>query len=227
MESLVPLIGRDALDRNEDLKTRIQLIIEEEFGHKLRFVDGGSIYVVHRADPLKLFIPFTVSIEGAIDPLLREDMIGPIRKSFPSAFHIEGPVEHIPRLLHAQEDELSLGHVNRAPVLMRRVVSLIFQHLSEEHYSVEEMALELGIGKSTLDRRFHEWHGVGPNTLRYRIQMCEARRLLIDTECQAKEISETVGYGSIVSFDHAFHRFWKNSPSQMRAKYRSLAQNVE
>ncbi len=186
MHSVVPFIGKDALEKNEGLKNRIQYIIEEIFGHELRFVDAGSVFTLHRADPLEIFVPFTVAIEGAVSPQFRDDVFGPIQKLFPTSLHIQASAEQLPGILMNRVEELSLGHFHEAPETVHKVISLIYKHLADEKHSVENMAQELGLSKSNLNRIFHDWNGKGPNSLRHTIQMIESKRLIVSTMFRIK-----------------------------------------
>jgi AraC-like DNA-binding protein len=224
MHSVVPFIGEDALEKKVGLKTRIQYIVEEFFGHELKFVGAGSIHPLHLASPLEVFVPFSIGIEGVVETSLKEDILHPIQKLFPLSPHIEAKAEQLPSILKNRSEELSLGHISTAPEIVRRAIALIYRNLSVEKYSIEKMSIELGLSKSTLDRVFHEWSGKGPNALRHNIQMSEAKRLILTTEFQIKSISDAVGYSSPDSFDHSFRLFWGSSPSQMREKSRSQPQ---
>ncbi len=227
MHSIVPFIGGDALEKNQSLKARIQHIIEEIFGHELRFVDEGSVFVLHRADPLKILVPFTVSIEGVASPRMGNDILHPIQKLFPSAPHIETPLDQLPSVLMSRGQELSLGHFTSDSSLIRKEVWYVYQNLSRHGYNLSMIAHDIGISRSALERECARIGGEhGAAHIMKRIKMTEASRMVIETEADINEIAYAVGFENLASFDRAFIRAWGTSPSYLRRNAKSLGRNA-
>jgi AraC-like DNA-binding protein len=224
MESIVPIIGSGVLDKNEGLKARIRYIIEEEFGHELRFVDEGSVFVLHRANPLKLLVPFTVTIEGATDVLAEKDMLEPIRMLFPSSVHIKSIAPDLPRLLKGLAKEISLGHLNGAPIELRKATKVIYKRMDEESLSVPLVAKEIGVSKSTLERVSHTTLSLGAGHIISQFRMQEAKRMILETEFPINTIGFAVGYSSLSSFDRTFFHFWGHSATDLRQNAKSMSQ---
>ncbi len=224
MESVVPLIGRNVLDKNAGLKARIRYIVEEEFGHELRFVDEGSVFGLHRANPLKLMVPFTITIEGATDSLSENDILEPIQTLFPSSIRIKGSSDHLPRMLVKLATELSLGHVNGGPIELRKATKVIYKRMDEEALSVPMVAKEIGVSKSTLERVAHASLSLGAGHVISQYRMEEAKRMTLETEFPINTIGFAVGYSSLSSFDRTFSRYWGHSATDLRQNAKSVSQ---
>ncbi len=226
MDSVVPLIGWNVLEHNEGLKNRIRYIVEQEFGHELRVVDVGSVFKLYQADPLKLVVPFTVGIEGAIDSILRDDMLALIQRHFPSSPYIEAGVEYLPQTLKNRAEELSLGHINGAPDFLRSAVRQIYKNLSRHDYRLTMMARDIGMSQSSLERRCSQIGEHGAGHVMLRIRMAEAKRMVLETDATINEIAYAVGYDDLAIFDRAFTHLWKSSPTQLRRKAKSVREKA-
>jgi AraC-like DNA-binding protein len=227
IRTVVPLIGRAALDPVPDLLTRIQSLVEDDFGHTLKFVDAGSVHDVAKFDPLKVSVPFSIEVEGVIEPALVRDWMEVIIRIFPSSLHIVKRADHIPIELKKQAVALSLGHVNGSPVVIHNAVKLAYKHLSDAGFGVPELATELAISKATLERACLKcgFHGAGH--LLSQIQMEEAKRMVLETSAPINQIAMTVGYENLPSFDRRFHAAWGCSPGKMRQNAKSVSQNAK
>jgi len=226
IRTIVPLIGREALDKIPYLWGRIQSVVEEDFGHSLTPVDAGSIYDLGRSNPLKVSIPFCIEVAGVTDPLLVTDWMAMLTKTFPSLTHIIKRADFIPVTLKEQAVALSLGHVNGSPPLIRNAVRIAYKRISDPSFGTRELSRELAVSKATLERTFQRQGLPGAGHLLTRIKMEEAKRMVLETTAPINEIALAVGYENLASFDRRFCIAWGCSPTQMRQNAKSVSQNA-
>lgn|GEM_PF-5173919 len=226
MDSLVPLIGHEAFSKNAAFVTRLQFIVEEELGHELRLVDAGRILDFVRAKPLRTVVPFAIAVKG-VNPALKTDLSDTLRKIFPSSFLVEGSLESLPELLKQRSTALSLGHLNGAPIELRKAVKVIYKRMDDEELSVLSIANEIGVSKSTLERLTHSTLSLGAGHVIYRLRMEEAHRLTIESLIPVNAIGFAVGYSNLSSFGRAFLRFWGQSATVVRQNAESVSQNAQ
>jgi AraC-like DNA-binding protein len=224
MDSLVPIIGHELLEKNSALIARVKYTIEEEFGHELRFVDAGKLLDLQRADPLLTSVPFAIAIKG-VDPSLRADLLESLEQVFPSASLIEGEGELLPRLLKQHTNELSLGHLNGVPLEIRKAIRVIYKRMHQESLNVPLIAKDIGVSKSTLERVSYSAFSTGAGHVIARYRMEEAGRILVESKAPVNAISFAVGYSSLTSFDRAFSRYWGHSATDLRQIVKSVSQN--
>jgi AraC-like DNA-binding protein len=227
MESVVPIFGHEALNGNVLLKNRIKSIVEDDLGHSARFTDTGSVADLHHSNLLRIVIPFTITVAGAVDGILKEDFLTPLEVLFPLAINLEAIAEHIPAVLKRQAEALSLGHVNGGPSDIRRAMKVIYQYLSKPDFNVAFLSQTLGLSKSTLERAFTKWGDTGVGHAVQKIRLMEAYRLAVTTNFKIEAISFAVGYENLSSFDRAFNREFGTSVTTLRQDANSMSRNAK
>jgi AraC-like DNA-binding protein len=88
----------------------------------------------------------------------------------------------------------------------------ILDHLSDVQFGVEELASEVGLSRSHLNRKLNAIANMGPNSYIRKIRMEKAAELLLDGELTISEISMDVGFNSISYFSRTFKSYYKLSP---------------
>ncbi|MEM6329369.1 MAG: DNA-binding transcriptional regulator [Planctomycetota bacterium] len=81
---------------------------------------------------------------------------------------------------------------------------------------VEQVAKDVGISRSTLERRFRRTFGRSPAAEIERLRMARARLLLSETTERVAAIAKTTGYNSAAQFITAFKRHNQLTPGQYR-----------
>lgn len=87
-------------------------------------------------------------------------------------------------------------------------------------FSIQKLAWELKIGRSTLNRLFQRYLGVSPHAYWTRIRMERAKSLIREGRHSIKEIAELLGIGNPFYFSTAFRRYTGVSPLQYRKEHR-------
>lgn len=100
---------------------------------------------------------------------------------------------------------------------------LELMHARPHHpWTLEELARQVGVSRSTLARRFRAAVGEPPLSYLTRWRMGLAMELLRDTRTPLATIARRTGYGSAFAFSAAFRRVTSEAPSHYRARTREL-----
>lgn len=89
-----------------------------------------------------------------------------------------------------------------------------------EPWTLERLAAEIHVSRSTLARRFLDRVGESPLTYLARWRMDLAARWLRETDAPVGEVGRRVGYGSEFAFNRAFSRIRGESPGRYRRRRR-------
>jgi AraC-like DNA-binding protein len=105
----------------------------------------------------------------------------------------------------------ALAHIHRSP---------------ERHWTIADLAQEVGISRSVLAERFRHFLGEPPMTYlsRWRLQL--GARMLSSTSHSVARISGEVGYESEPAFNRAFRREFGLPPARFRTRAKSARNAV-
>jgi iron complex transport system substrate-binding protein len=78
------------------------------------------------------------------------------------------------------------------------------------------LAAELGMGETTLRRRFRKATGTSPHGYVLQCRLAEARRLLGETDLPVKSIAERLGYRDVYFFSRQFRQLAGVPPTVYR-----------
>lgn len=98
---------------------------------------------------------------------------------------------------------------------LRRAMEIIS---SQPPHSVRELARELRLSPTHLQRLFKQETGVRIGRLLAEHRLSKATELLSGTDMEIKEIAYKIGYGHHSSFVRAFQRRFGQSPKRYRQK---------
>jgi DNA-binding response OmpR family regulator len=101
-------------------------------------------------------------------------------------------------------------------VFLERVTAIIEKHLSEEEFSVETFAAEIGMSRSQLHRKLKALTNKGPNELIRSFRLQRAAELIRQDAGSLAEIAYQVGFGSQAYFTRSFGEEFGVSPSEYR-----------
>ena len=89
-----------------------------------------------------------------------------------------------------------------------------------EGISIDEIVQQVGLTRSSLERRFRKWLNHSPQHELRVTQMARARTLLDETDLSLKRIAELVGIGHPEYLHVVFKRIYQVSPGEYRRKLR-------
>ena len=102
--------------------------------------------------------------------------------------------------------------------LIRKVAEVVFEHLAESEFSVEDLCLGVGMSKATLYRKLKALTGQSTNEFMQTTRLKYAARMLAQTDKPVSEIAYEVGFSDPYYFSRAFKKLFGLSPKQWREK---------
>lgn len=100
--------------------------------------------------------------------------------------------------------------------LIKRVVEIIFEHMGESEFSVDDLCMNIGMSKATLYRKLKALTGQSTNEFVQSTRLKYAARILTETEKTVSEIAYEVGFSDPYYFSRAFKKIFGKSPKQWR-----------
>ncbi len=100
-------------------------------------------------------------------------------------------------------------------------------HRPEYPWSLDELAREAGLSRSTLAERFTHLVGIPPMQYLAHWRMQLASTLLSGTATGLAEVAERVGYGSEAAFSRAFKRYVGMAPAHWRQGQRNPDERIQ
>ena len=97
----------------------------------------------------------------------------------------------------------------------RRLLMTDFQ----SKYTLDSLAKEVGLGKTTLASEFREKYGVTATALRREARLQEALRLIRQTNKSLSIVAEEVGFSSQNNFSTAFKERFRVTPREARQRW--------
>jgi AraC-like DNA-binding protein len=98
--------------------------------------------------------------------------------------------------------------------LLLRLVENIESNLSDEHFTVDQLALQMGISRPQLYRKVMSLTGKSPNEFIRNFRMSTARTLLRSRADNVSQIALTVGYNNPSYFARYFRETYGCTPSE-------------
>ncbi|MBQ6577031.1 MAG: response regulator [Bacteroidales bacterium] len=98
--------------------------------------------------------------------------------------------------------------------LMEKMFSCLKEHLSDEHYSIGDLCLELGLSQTIFYKKIKALTGMTPNALITHFRFSEVLELMRSGEYNLSEISSMTGFSSIATFSRRFREIYDMSPSE-------------
>ena len=101
---------------------------------------------------------------------------------------------------------------------IKRAIALVEQNLSDSEFSVETMAAEVGMARTTLYKKLMAITGQGPAEFIRTIRIKRGRALLEASQMQVTEIAYAVGFTTVKSFTMNFKSEYGMTPTEFRQK---------
>ena len=99
--------------------------------------------------------------------------------------------------------------------ILQKVKDIVTSKLGE-HFTLPDLAREVGMGEFKLKNAFKKTYGVGIFEYQLHDRMRESKKLLEETEMPIKFISKNMGYKYVTSFITAFRKYFGYPPSVLR-----------
>ncbi len=102
---------------------------------------------------------------------------------------------------------------------LQNVHGLIHSQLSEEQFTVEQLAGQMYMHRSSFCRKYKSISGQCPSKTIQIMRMHKAKELLLLTSLPVAQITQAVGFKEISNFSRAFKRFYRKSPTRLRSEW--------
>ena len=159
------------------------------------------------------------SVSSTIRSLI-DLMIAELTRRAPGFYTV---INHLAYLLFVQvlRQQIQLGQVDSGllAALFDRKISLALSAIHnhpEQAWSLESLAREAAMGRSSFARHFNDLAGVPPMQYLTAWRMQQAKKLLETTQYSMQDIAERCGYESEAAFRKAFKKTIGMPPGQVR-----------
>lgn len=127
------------------------------------------------------------------------------------------------RMRESYKIEIDMSNVevkasNTDEQLIRRVVEVVFEHLGESEFAVDDLCMSVGMSKATLYRKLKALTGQSTNEFIQSTRLKYAARILAETDRNISEVAYEVGFSDPYYFSRAFKKVFGVSPKQWREK---------
>ena len=98
---------------------------------------------------------------------------------------------------------------------IKRLNSLMEEHMSDENFNVSTLTMELGMSRTGLFTKMKNLYGVSPQAWITNRRLNRAMELLKTREYNVSEVSDKVGFATITGFSRSFKNKFGASPSSI------------
>jgi AraC-like DNA-binding protein len=105
---------------------------------------------------------------------------------------------------------------------LKKAMNLIEEHLSDEHYSVEQLSADLCMSRMTFYRKIQSATGQKPTEFIRTIRLRRAAELLHEGRLTVSEICYATGFSSVSYFSRCFRTMFGISPTQFIEEHRII-----
>jgi DNA-binding response OmpR family regulator/anti-sigma regulatory factor (Ser/Thr protein kinase) len=102
---------------------------------------------------------------------------------------------------------------------IQKAIALVEKNISDSEFSVETMASEVGMSRSTLYKKLMAITGLGPAEFIRTIRVKRGKALLETSQMQITEIAYAVGFTTVKSFTMNFKAEYGMTPTEFRQKF--------
>ncbi len=101
-------------------------------------------------------------------------------------------------------------------VFITKLTEIVLDHLTDEGFSVERLAQEVGMSRANLYRRLKSIKDQDVSRFIREVRLQRAMEMLRNKQGTAAEISFRVGFGSPAYFNKCFHEYYGYSPGKVK-----------
>jgi len=113
---------------------------------------------------------------------------------------------------------LEVHQTNMEPTFIERVTRITEENLTNEQFSVEELANAMGMSYASLYRQVKgNTHKTISQFVR-EIRLKKANEILLQEDITASEVAYRVGFGSPTYFSKCFHNYFGYAPGEFRKR---------
>ena len=123
-------------------------------------------------------------------------------------------------LYYLQEEFPAEIPLNVAQLPVEKAAQILL-HQYQQDISIQDLASQVGLSRSTLFRQFKKLYHKSPQQFLLETRLLKARTLLTDTDLSIKEITLEVGYQDQLVFSKAFKNFFSVSPKFYRQSWKN------
>ncbi len=105
----------------------------------------------------------------------------------------------------------------RPDMAIQKVVQIV-QHRYWDRLPLARLAVEVGMSKSRLSRRFTDVMGLSFRQYLVMVRLERAKEVLSDGQASITDVAQAVGFGDLPRFDKLFKRYTGLTPSAYRAQ---------
>ena len=102
---------------------------------------------------------------------------------------------------------------------IQKAIALVEKNISDSEFSVETMAAEVGMARTTLYKKLMAITGLGPAEFIRTIRVKRGKALLETSQMQITEIAYAVGFTTVKSFTMNFKAEYGMTPTEFRQKF--------
>ena len=99
---------------------------------------------------------------------------------------------------------------------IKKLTELVEANLANETFGTEDLAKEMGMSHSNLNRKLNQISNQTISQFIREIRLKKAKELLLNEDLTAAEISYRVGFGSPTYFNKCFHEYFGTAPGELR-----------
>jgi signal transduction histidine kinase/DNA-binding response OmpR family regulator len=104
---------------------------------------------------------------------------------------------------------------------LRKAVTLVEQHLNDEHFDLPKFREEMNMSSSTLFRKFHALTNQSPTEFIRTLRLKRAASLLSQNFGNITQVSLEVGFNNLSYFNKSFRKMFGVSPTEYARNHRS------
>jgi len=103
-----------------------------------------------------------------------------------------------------------------AQAMLDRFHATVSQHLADDDFQVDAMAVAMGMGRSTMYRKLEPLLGKSPMEVLWEYRLAQAAQWLAETGVTVSEVAYGVGFKSVPHFCTKFRERYHETPTQYR-----------
>ena len=101
---------------------------------------------------------------------------------------------------------------------MERVMKAISKNLDDNDFGVEDLAREVGLSRTHLQRKMKEQTGLNVAEFIRNIRLEQAARLLREQKINVSQVAYSVGFSNLAHFSTVFKKHFGLTPTEYIAK---------
>lgn len=99
---------------------------------------------------------------------------------------------------------------------IKRITDIILKNITDEYFSIDQIAEDMNMSRSSLYRKIKEISSLAPNDFIRLVRLKKAAELLLNNSCRINEISYLVGFSSPSYFTKCFQKQFNMLPKEYK-----------